>query len=119
MRPATDGGAYLIGMRRAAYDRAAFLRVDWQTPLVLEELKIYTDGDFCCLDEKSDVDSLADLARVLGSHALPVFLKIRLLIFINRFLPAVSLRTHIAPIAVFPDCCSLRGPPRYWSLSPA
>lgn len=109
--PAADGGAYLIGMRREAYDRAAFLHIDWQTPAVLQELADYAAGDYVYLEEKSDVDSPTDLLRVLRSSRIPILLKIRLLIFLKRHIPTVLFRTDAATAAVFMDCRALRGPP--------
>ncbi len=115
--PASDGGTYLLGIRQEAYDRSAFLRIDWQTPLVLAELQDYAQGDFICLTEKSDVDSLADLARLLRTDTLPVLLKHRLARFLQPLPPAVfsTLRPIFqrAPQTAF----TLRGPPRF-SISP-
>ncbi|MBK8191721.1 MAG: DUF2064 domain-containing protein [Lewinellaceae bacterium] len=109
--PAVDGGAYLIGMRREAYDREAFLHIDWQTPAVLQELEDYAAGDYLYLGEKSDVDSPADLLRALRGSRTPTLLKIRLLVFLKRHIPTVLFRTDPAAAAVFMDCRALRGPP--------
>ncbi|MCY7329456.1 MAG: DUF2064 domain-containing protein [Saprospiraceae bacterium] len=109
--PASDGGTYLLGIRREAYDRSAFLQIDWQTPLVLTQLQDYAQGDFICLTEKSDVDSLADLAQVLRTDALPVLLKHRLARFLQPLPPPVfSLPCRIFQRA-FQTGFTLRGPP--------
>ena len=109
--PAADGGAYLIGMRRTAYNRAAFQQINWQTSRVLAQLKIYATGDFVCLSEKSDVDSLADLARVIRTDRLPISLIIELAVFLQRLLPANFCRVYVALPVAFLDCLALRGPP--------
>ncbi|MEO6038065.1 MAG: DUF2064 domain-containing protein [Saprospiraceae bacterium] len=115
--PASDGGAYLIGIHKAAYNRAAFLQIHWQTTLVFEELAAYAGGDFGRLGEKSDVDSLADLAKVVRTDLLPVFLRIRLSNFLRQFFSSGFCRYEVAMPAIFLDYCALRGPPRFLTLS--
>ena len=109
--PASDGGAYLVGMRREEYDPTFFRQISWQTPLVLSELKAWADDDYYCLEEKSDVDSPADLWRVLHSAAIPVLLRIKLFLALTCSLPSGFSQTTFGLPMAFSDCRALRGPP--------
>ncbi|MBD1395558.1 DUF2064 domain-containing protein [Pontibacter sp. JH31] len=69
--PASDGGAYLIGLHINSFDPEAFAMLNWQTDELLNELMLYSYRRQACLgclsllDEKSDVDNFQDLARQL------------------------------------------------------
>jgi uncharacterized protein len=73
--PATDGGAYLIGLHIDSFDPEAFAMLNWQTPSVLQELTLYSFRMQSCMEcisflkVKSDVDSGTDLKKVL--HRMP------------------------------------------------
>ena len=66
---------------------------------------------YCCLEEKTDVDSLADLLRLLRTNALSTALKIRFLAIICRTAPLAFASSGFVPPAVYLPCHSLRGPP--------
>lgn len=109
--PATDGGAYLIGMRRADFAPIDFQKIQWQTALVFSDLKLYAKGSCFCLEAQSDIDSLADLTRVLHAVKLPKLLKYRLLLCIKvQFLKDFCL-VESPPILFYHPHFALRGPP--------
>jgi uncharacterized protein len=74
--PATDGGAYLIGLHIDCFDLGAFSMLNWQTDGLLNELVLYSYrmqasmGRLTLLEEKANVCCSADLSRQL--EALPV-----------------------------------------------
>ncbi len=111
--PASDGGVYLIGIRFEIYGRASFLQIAWQTPMVFEALKVYAGGDFVCLDEKSDVDSPADLVRVLKIGNIAILLKIRLLNCLKCYFSSIPYWLNSEAAMIFMGCNALRGPPRF------
>lgn len=82
--PATDGGAYLIGMHIDSFDPEAFKMLNWQTGQVMQELTIYSFRQevrlnaFELLQEKADIDSKEDLGCIL--EQLPVLHGLRRLI---------------------------------------
>lgn len=110
--PATDGGTYLVGLRRDVFKPVAFSRLDWQTDHTLAHLQAYVGNDFCCLSEKSDVDSATDLQQQLRSRFFPVFLKFRLLNLLILTLPSRFDSLVFAPQAALLSGLALRGPPR-------
>ncbi len=109
--PAADGGAYLVGLRRDAFEPEAFAALDWQTDRTLADLEAYVAGGFSCLSEKSDVDSATGLQRQLRSHLFPIFLKTRLLHLLNLSSPRWVDHPVFAPKAALLSAVGLRGPP--------
>ena len=73
--PATDGGAYLIGLHIDSYNPESFAILNWQSEELLNELMLYSFRQQHCLgcvallEEKADVDTSADLQEQL--NALP------------------------------------------------
>ena len=109
---ATDGGAYLIGYRRAAFETDAFKGLNWQTPSVfldLASLAQAQDFTLVCLAEKADVDTAQALFVALNS--LSVRLK-KAIIQILFALQTVVLRITNPFLSAFnPTNRLLRGPP--------
>lgn len=109
--PATDGGAYLIGLNRAVFNPLAFAALDWQTDHTLEDLKVYAAADYYTLSEKADLDSPAELQKQLQQGNFPRLLKARLLAFMK---PACAIRVtsiRSIPFAARIPALVLRGPP--------
>lgn len=109
--PSTDGGAYLVGIRRDAYAREAFLAVPWQTSRTLLALTVLSNGQFSLLGEKADVDTPADLQRVLRFGRIYILLKIRLLQYLQELLPTLFVWHENAPQRCALRTRPLRGPP--------
>lgn len=70
--PATDGGAYLIGIQKESFQQETFCQLNWQTAKVLGELQAYArqhseapEKQFFLLAQKSDVDDEQGLIREL------------------------------------------------------
>ncbi len=109
--PATDGGAYLIGLHKDTFDAESFSAIRWQTTSVFEDLIQWHTGDFTCLDIKSDLDSETDLKQALLHHIFSLRLGARILALLQSF----SARVFPANAAFYylfsPDCPSSRGPP--------
>lgn len=111
--PASDGGAYLVGMRREAYERASFVAIAWQTPCVFDSLTAFSAGDFGRLNEKADVDTPADLRAALVNGRLPIMLRHwlkRSLQNLQAVRPSTAL---VVPVSVWSSSHSLRGPPQF------
>lgn len=75
--PAHDGGVYLIGMNRSAWNRNAFLSLPWQSADLNQAWEAYP-GSICELVLFHDVDHYEDLLRFIRfapfSHQLRVLL---------------------------------------------
>ncbi|MBR9921552.1 MAG: DUF2064 domain-containing protein [Bacteroidetes bacterium] len=79
--PSKDGGAYIIGFRRKAYQRESFLNLPWQSPQLFDSYKrqlqtLSNNGH--CLPEFTDVDSYLDLKELLEHKRLDSALKNKL-----------------------------------------
>jgi uncharacterized protein len=107
--PARDGGAYLIGLQRSAFNRAAFANLPWQTDTVYEALQALANDEVAVLSTSFDVDRPQTLGWQLWR--VPIALR-RVLSRLmgqrrgNVFqLPGMRLR------AVFVHSIGLRAPP--------
>lgn len=110
--PATDGGVYLIGLQRAAYQRRAFLKLPWETAALQDAWETYLPQVVVrWLEPLRDLDHSADFKAFLTR--LP---KWNLLKGLFESILA-SLRTELIfevrnPLQVaFPGTAPLRGPP--------
>lgn len=62
--PTKDGGVYVMGFQRAAFDKAAFVKIAWQTERVFDELlALFTAAEI--LSTEQDIDSFRDLKIAL------------------------------------------------------
>jgi uncharacterized protein len=79
--PATDGGAYLIGLHIDSFDPENFAMLNWQTNELLNDLMLYSYRQNSCmgclrlLQEKGDVNNQKDLAAQI--ELLPVYHTLR------------------------------------------
>jgi uncharacterized protein len=112
--PAADGGVYLIGFDRAAYQRAQFIDLPWQTGRLQQVWRAQiatTSGGALWLETLRDVDhgtDFKDLLKRLGStSALFRFFISILASYTNRPVPQ-RLPTVFCG---FRATASLRGPP--------
>ena len=111
--PASDGGAYLIGLHRNAFNAATFAALNRQTERTLADLKAYVVAGYYCLPEKSDLDSVADLQAQLQSIFFPKLLKIRLLNILTPTFSDWLTPSIFVPIAARFSTIVLRGPPTF------
>ena len=75
--PAKDGGAYLIGLTRSSFDQEKFSNLKWKSAQVFSNLQDYAnefDGQISCLLPLSDVDTAADLLRIVYQRTNQSFL---------------------------------------------
>ena len=112
--PATDGGAYLIGLQKAVFNADSFSALRWQTAFIFDDLIQWNSGsDFCCLDTKSDLDSGADLRAALRNRVFSLSISAR----ISALLQSFAAQCYSTP----PGLLSLvstngftsRGPPHF------
>ncbi|MDW7693521.1 DUF2064 domain-containing protein [Flammeovirgaceae bacterium SG7u.111] len=97
--PATDGGTYLIGLQQESFDPEAFKNISWQTSSVFRELLSLCSSqpqlDIEILSSKQDIDSAADLVKVLKSNLIAPYLQ-KLLAQLIKF-----ATTSFYPISTF------------------
>lgn len=63
--PADDGGTYLLGINRKAFDREAFSRLAWQTDLLLNDFIRYANNNG---HELAKLSTFADIDNEKGLH---------------------------------------------------
>lgn len=64
--PSKDGGVYLLGFNKAAFDRSKFIALPWQTTALKSGLETYFNSQGISLairDELMDLDTLNDVSR--------------------------------------------------------
>ena len=67
--PSKDGGAYLIGLDRSAFNAENFKALSWQQDALLEDFLAYSfayEQSVECLEELADVDKLRDLLELIS-----------------------------------------------------
>lgn len=111
--PAKDGGAYVVGISREAYQRQAFINLPWQTEQIFDALEAYAcQNNAGCglLPPAYDFDDMEAL-RCLLRH-LPGTMRIvrllRTIILQKKYQPLAS---HLFIISVLISVNSLRAPP--------
>jgi rSAM/selenodomain-associated transferase 1 len=71
--PAEDGGYWLIGFDREGFSPEVFAGMEWGGPEVLGRTRSwleFNDRDVLLLEQRRDVDTMADLERLVASAAL-------------------------------------------------
>jgi len=118
--PASDGGVYLLGLNRQAFDKESFIGLSWKTDSLLADLVEYTvraDFSFTLLEKLSDIDDNKDLLfaiRELGKSAL-FSLKIfaynlaEILAYVKTVL--LFLDDFLTSLTFLNTCLTLRAPP--------
>lgn len=110
--PSVDGGVYLIGLHKQAYNKEEFIKIDWNSHLVFQQLNSYAGHLSLSLfiDEKApDIDHVNALYQSAQSHH---WLSIFLQQLFSLFKRVTFSFHHISPIYLHPTTvASLRGPP--------
>ncbi len=110
---ATDGGAYLIGLNKAVFQKNDFQNIHWQTNSTFLELVQFVENQLFTtifLSQKSDIDSALDWNKTVQS--VPVFLRKKLLQLLNTALLKLSSRV-LLPLNDFflSTSIAMRAPP--------
>jgi uncharacterized protein len=108
----TDGGAYLIGFQKTAFDATALRKIVWQDPSVFEALLHFSaekNLKITCLSEKTDIDSVEQWANILNT--IPLFLKKALLRLLTFAKTVFSAKIQTLPLGFTPVSGLLRAPP--------
>lgn len=108
-----DGGAYLIGLQKAAFQKEAFQNIHWQTDGVFNELIQFIDNqnfNTVFLSEKTDIDRFSDWKKVLQTVAVSLKKILSRLLFFRLPMPSAK---DILPInaAFLTGAIALRAPP--------
>ncbi len=106
--PSTDGGVYLLGIQKEAFQKEAFLNIDWQTESVFEQL-LALNKNIKILPTKSDIDTPQDLVAALKS--LTFNLKQAILCLLKDNFNALKLSFEPIRSTYLLSCKSLRAPP--------
>lgn len=107
--PTDDGGAYLIGFQRAAFQIEAFVKLPWQTDTVYEALLTSAEGTIAVLDPSFDIDQHQTLRRQLWR--IPVVLRRLISRLLGPVGAALFKENHSLPSVSYQLPVGLRAPP--------
>ena len=108
----SDGGAYIIGLQKIAFDALDFQKINWQTPSVFDAfLSLSTEKSLktLCLTEKTDIDSLEQWVNILNT--LPLSLKKTFLHLLAFAKTVFSTEIQTLTLGFTPVSGLLRAPP--------
>jgi len=113
--PANDGGVYLLGLDKTNFDKNHFASLEWMKSELQNSLRSYCQAqssEITWLEEQQDIDSIADLEKVL--ELLPKFslLRKQLAKIVSDFKQRIFefVQQHIVTFLKTADFNS-RGPP--------
>ena len=110
--PALDGGVYLIGLSKTAYNRALFVQLPWETPQVQAAWLTYAPNiEVVWLRPLSDIDGHSDLSFLL--RRLPQSSRFRwaLAILLQKKHAALPHTAAWPPLPISFSPLHQRGPP--------
>lgn len=111
--PATDGGAYLIGINQNFFEADSFIQLPWQTADLVKGIKKWAcekKAAIAWLPEERDVDSSKDLKPIVKKLRTKVHLN-SLLLILGYAPKAIPIRTFLYNTSFFPSAYPDRGPP--------
>jgi len=114
--PSFDGGFYLMGLHKEAFDHQQFSEFSWNTATVRKELYQYLESNtesFCQLDFLHDLDQISDVIRIY--KILPFSLqKIRRkLQKILQQGKTITINLSISLVSIFPKVQYNKGSPEF------
>ena len=112
--PANDGGVYLIGIQKSAYQRSAFLALPWETVHLQSGWKQYLatgDLEINWLQPYSDIDHAADFKALLNRLPKWSLLKKQFLSILASLHIALVFEHRNFPSVAIQSSPPLRGPP--------
>ncbi|MFY0653602.1 MAG: DUF2064 domain-containing protein [Cyclobacteriaceae bacterium] len=113
--PATDGGIYLLGIRKDDFDANSLNQLSWQSGDLFRDINEYfssKDSRVDLLETKRDIDNEADLKEILKLETNNTIVKSLQKIFIKSQRPKISSYIDAKIINTFHRSLGLRGPPR-------
>ena len=112
--PSADGGVYMIGIHKQAFDKKDFLQISWLTSSVCDQLIDYAHKKTCSLSLEATAIDIDDSKAVWHCMAIPK--NNWFVLFIRHLLqtpPVTYTFNRIYPICQLPlSSLSRRGPPQ-------
>lgn len=68
--PSTDGGFYLMGLKKSSFNKNLFLKLPWQTSSLNRSISKFTASkkiSICYLEVLTDIDIASDIKQILNS----------------------------------------------------
>lgn len=92
--PSTDGGFYLMGIKKTQFNKDVFLKLPWQTSTLNRSISKFTSSKkiaICYLEVLTDIDTAADIKLVIESFkTLSKTIKILLLQSLSTIKETIS-----------------------------
>lgn len=114
--PSKDGGVYLLGFNKTAFNAISFKSVSWLTQNVANELnsKATEEGfSFSVLEELIDIDSKKTALEFAYSNPRALLSSYILQVLINKTSSITQLSLKVLNLTV--SSFSLRGPPAFYN----
>lgn len=112
--PSKDGGIYLLGIRKAAFDKESFQNLKWQLSSLFSDIQQYfenKEGKVNRLVTKQDIDEESDLLSFFRKHRHQEIVSILKDIYYKiTSLPKVNL-IEVNSNNIFLQTFGMRGPP--------
>jgi len=97
--PSTDGGFYLMGFKKAHFNKTSFQNLPWQTPKLRQRLNTelqHQNESVSYLEMLTDIDDVSDIDSVLESFKTLDFKIKRLLLILRK-----TTKTIVTSASVF------------------
>jgi len=115
--PATDGGIYLLGLRKERFLKGVLNNLPWQSENLFHEINKRGAKHDVLLEIKADIDNQSAFNDILGDTEIPLHLKILLFKCWLRVLFIEYTTNYKSQIRILWKCNELRGPPTNFGTS--
>jgi len=106
--PSTDGGFYLMGFKKAHFNKTSFQNLPWQTAKLRQRLNTelqHQNKSVSYLERLTDIDDVSDIDSVLESFKTLDFKIKRLLLLLRK-----AIKTIITSASVFQHATVFESP---------
>lgn len=112
--PSTDGGIYLLGIKKSEFDIDIFQKLKWQESTLFLDIQKYFQNEgskVCLLAEKQDIDKEADLLSLFRSYSqLNIVVALKEIYLENPIL-RINHQLEQNSCHTFLESLGMRGPP--------
>ncbi|MFS4483747.1 TIGR04282 family arsenosugar biosynthesis glycosyltransferase [Hyunsoonleella sp. 2307UL5-6] len=112
--PSTDGGFYIMGLKKSHFNVEAFLKLPWQTSKLNRSIsRVEAKGKthITYLEVLTDIDTISDIRKIIHSFTKPSTSIIKLLIKLVQLVTSYVSNKHITIPAIYQNYHFNKGSP--------